>query len=105
MKIICNLLLFHLVYGKSIEPNYKVKVEVPLCLQGWSNIGDKCYWISEGKENFDQAVEKCKDLNSKLFEPRSKTEDDGVFDHIKARFSQNANQYFIGIQKTPEEKT
>ena len=73
------------------------------CPTDWVRVIDSCIWVSNEKATFDEAAEKCKELDrahgiANLYEPPNKNHNDLVFDLLKT----NEN-HWIGVHDRIEE--
>ena len=71
------------------------------CPSDWVRVVHSCIWVSNEKATFDNATEKCKELDSaaSLYEPPNKHHNDLVFNLLKT----NEN-HWIGIHDRIEEE-
>ena len=59
-------------------------------------------WLSSDEANFDNAIEKCKKMKARLYEPQSLLHNQLVYSLIKAK-GREAYAYVIGIHDNYEE--
>ena len=75
-----------------------------VCPSGWYRILDSCIWLSREKKNFNDANHHCDQFHhSRLFEPKSRLQNDLVVTLVENR--QNESHAWIGITDRIEEGT
>ena len=106
MKILCTLLVLCNFGLNETSPTSNNVNEITnnstndnQCPQNWQLLGDKCVRIlSEKASSFDEAITKCKDEGSNLFEPQTAEENQQVYDLISKSSNKTCDEYFIGIK-------
>ncbi|XP_069801385.1 CD209 antigen-like protein C isoform X2 [Dendropsophus ebraccatus] len=69
----------------------------PVWLGGWSWIGSSCYYVSEEKTTWDEARDKCYQMNSILVMVKDKAESETLNKLYKGQ-----RRYWIGLRRDPE---
>ncbi|XP_069825905.1 perlucin-like protein [Dendropsophus ebraccatus] len=79
--------------------NHTVYIEITCtpCPDGWNMIGCSCYYVSEEKTNWDDARDKCYNMNAVLVMVKDKTEMD-----ILNKLHKMDRRYWIGLRRDPE---
>ena len=67
------------------------------CPTNWNKVLDSCILISSNSVNFDTAIEKCKDLDGKLYEPQTLFHNQLVSALIEEKGLDEVSQFWIGI--------
>ena len=106
MKIIIGTLLMLCHFGlnetspiSTNEVTNKSLIQVDhdqQCPENWLLLDDKCFRISSEEATFDEAVTKCKDEGSNLFEPQADIENQQVYELLSNHSI--CDEYFIGIK-------
>ena len=66
------------------------------CPAGWNKVSDSCILLSSEYTDFDTAVEKCKDLDAKLYEPQSLSHNQFVYALIE-KIGLEGSDFWIGL--------
>merc|ERR1712062_530270 len=79
-------------------------MDVQFCPPNWNKVLDSCILLSSESANFDTAIEKCKDLDAKLYEPQSLSHNHMVYALIEGKGLEEYS-FWIGIHdKFTEDK-
>ncbi|XP_069825291.1 CD209 antigen-like protein C [Dendropsophus ebraccatus] len=70
----------------------------PRCPDSWYTSGCSCYYFSEEELSWDEARDKCTNMNSNLVMIKNKTESDNLNKLFKIK-----KGYWIGLRRKPEE--
>ena len=108
MKILCTLLVLCNFGLNETSPTSNNNNEITnnsliqddqQCPEHWQLLNDKCVRIlSKKASSFDEAITKCKDEGSNLFEPQTAEENQQVYDLISKFSNKTCDEYFIGIK-------
>ena len=74
------------------------------CPTYWKKVSDSCILLSSEYTDFDTAVEKCKDLDAKLYEPQSLSHNQLVYALIEEK-GQEDQPFWIGIHDKDTENS
>ncbi|XP_069801409.1 perlucin-like protein [Dendropsophus ebraccatus] len=69
----------------------------PVWLGGWSRIGSSCYYVSEETTTWDEARDKCYQMNSILVMVKDKAESETLKKLYKSQ-----GRYWLGLKRDPE---
>ena len=72
------------------------KMNVKSCPTNWNKVLDSCILLSSEEADFDTAIEKCKDLDAKLYEPQSLSHNQMVYALIEEK-GLEAKHFWVGI--------
>ena len=72
------------------------RMDVQFCPPNWNKVVDSCILLSSERADFDTAIEKCKDLDAKLYEPQSLSHNQMVYALIEGK-GLEAYSFWIGI--------
>merc|ERR1712062_717874 len=72
------------------------RTNVKSCPANWNKVSDSCILLSSERTDFDTAIEKCKDLDAKLYEPQSLSHNQMVYALIEEK-GQEGYYFWIGI--------
>merc|ERR1712062_548485 len=71
-------------------------MDVQFCPPNWNKVVDSCILLSSERADFDTAIEKCKDLDAKLYEPQSLSHHQLVYALIEGKGLEHQS-FWIGI--------
>merc|ERR1712029_96165 len=66
------------------------------CPANWNKVSESCILLSSEYSDFDTAVEKCKDLDAKLYEPQSLSHNQMVYALIEEK-GLESKDFWVGI--------
>ena len=94
--------MVHLQLAGVSKPKQLGIVGAIKCLDGWTKLGNKCYFIPKGKANQATAQGTCKKLGGVLVEPRDENENKYVFDFVAKHFGRD-ERFWMGINDKAKE--
>ncbi|XP_069825774.1 CD209 antigen-like protein C isoform X2 [Dendropsophus ebraccatus] len=91
------LLKYYLQMNEEISQLKNGEITCTPCPDGWNTTGCSCYYVSEYKTTWDEARDKCFNMNSTLVIVKNKTELDTL-----SKLYKMDGRYWIGLRRDPE---